>query len=656
MDQGRLRGAHHRAGHEPDPVDFGNEPPLSVDGEDTVFVDRRRVSVHWFTGTILTGFCGAALMGGAVFASLDGETNFATVPERVELALRGAVNSVGESLGVRKSDKLPAPSEASFTRQVLHDSTITQIGNREVVRARSLIRVAGNLALTATELSANIPPFNPQRMLAESASGGADTAETPPEAEPDAEVSFVMRDLAPGLGRARIAAVTPVDELVMRVREVANWRSGTRQSDIASVQGRLKLAYAVEGNPGPYANLEPRIIPENVTLLPKTRTQATGGNAWNERTIVLKKGDTLESVLGELGATADEIKGIVIAFGRRPGQTFKEGEKLRVLLSPVAGTQRLQPVRVIVASDSAIEAMVALSDMDKYVPVGTDDMTTEVAQADEQPDDGAGVRLYQSLYETGLRNRLPRPVIDNLVRLYSYDFDFQRKVQPGDSFEVLFAGQDENRAEENPDVLFTSISVGGEMRRYYRFRTPDDGVVDYYDETGKSAEKFLVRKPVADGIMRSGFGLREHPILGVSKMHTGVDWAAPSGTPIFAAGNGVVEKAQWEGGYGKFVLLRHNNGYETAYGHMTAFARGIEPGVTVHQGQVIGFVGSTGLSTGTHVHYEIRINDRFVDPMRIKLPRGRVLEGPLLAAFEKEREHLDGLMARSPARLAQSAY
>jgi murein DD-endopeptidase MepM/ murein hydrolase activator NlpD len=154
--------------------------------------------------------------------------------------------------------------------------------------------------------------------------------------------------------------------------------------------------------------------------------------------------------------------------------------------------------------------------------------------------------------------------------------------------------------------------------------------------------------------MRSGFGLRRHPILGYTKMHTGVDWATATGTPIFAAGNGVVEKAQWESGYGKFVMIRHNNGYETAYGHMTAFARGIEEGTKVRQGQVIGFVGSTGLSTGAHVHFEIRINGRFVDPMRVKLPRGRELNGQMLATFERERTRIDGIMTRAPARVAQA--
>ena len=127
-------------------------------------------------------------------------------------------------------------------------------------------------------------------------------------------------------------------------------------------------------------------------------------------------------------------------------------------------------------------------------------------------------------------------------------------------------------------MLFAALTVGGETKKFFRFQSPDDGVVDYYDETGKSAKKFLVRKPVGAGIMRSGFGFRRHPILGYSKMHTGVDWSAPYGTPIFASGNGTVERVGWEGGYGKYVRVKHNNGYETAYGHMSAFARGIEPG------------------------------------------------------------------------------
>jgi murein DD-endopeptidase MepM/ murein hydrolase activator NlpD len=278
---------------------------------------------------------------------------------------------------------------------------------------------------------------------------------------------------------------------------------------------------------------------------------------------------------------------------------------------------------------------------------------------DDDEDDGTGVRLYQSIYETALRNKVPATVIEDMIKIYSYDVDFQRKVQPGDSFDVFYAGEDEGATiTEKTEVLFASLTVGGETKKYYRFQTPDDAVVDYYDETGKSAKKFLVRKPVNNAIMRSGFGSRRHPILGYVKMHTGVDWATPYGTPIFASGNGVVEVAGWEGGYGKYVKLKHNNGYETAYGHMSAFAKGLEVGKRVRQGQVIGFVGSTGQSTGAHVHYEILVNGRFVDPMRIKLPRGRSLDGPLMASFEKERDRLDAMMSNrggGVARLSDAA-
>src|SRR6201747_498322 len=323
---------------------------------------------------------------------------------------------------------------------------------------------------------------------------------------------------------------------------------------------------------------------------------------------------------------------------------------------------RLQPYRGIVAHDTAIEAVSALSGVGQKVAVDVSSMNT-VAEApdakdDDDDDDGTGVRLYQSIYETALRNKVPASVIEDMVRIYSYDVDFQRKVQPGDSFDVFFAGEDEGATiTEKSEVLFASLTVGGETKKYYRFQTPDDSVVDYYDETGKSAKKFLVRKPVNNAIMRSGFGGRRHPILGYVKMHTGVDWATPYGTPIFASGNGVVEKVGPEGGYGKYVRIKHNNGYETAYGHMSAFAKGMEPGKRVRQGQVIGFVGSTGMSTGAHVHYEILVNGRFVDPMRIKLPRGRSLEGPLMAAFEKERDRLDAQMSNrgTAARVSDAA-
>ena len=644
-----------------EPVELGNEPPLSVDGSSGSLVDRRRVSVQWFSGTILTGLCGAALMGGAVFASLDGETNFAAAPQRFESALQGALSSIGDHLRVlRKTDRMPAQSQPKVDRAVLRVPTVSRVHDREMVRVRPYEHVFGNLSLTVSELSAKIPPFNPQKILAAAVAGEDQSAAPQPEAEvsfstcdlvrppPQPKVSPVC-DLGSLLPKVKPSTLLPLDEVMARVRDVARPAGGfpVAHNDGGSP---IRFNYAPDNTNDPYVGFEAHIVPENVTLLPKTQPNPDGG----EHNFTAKKGETVGSMLHELGIAPDKIKQILAVLGppMRDG-ALKEGEKVRVLLA-TDPFGRVQPLRVIVSGDRAVETAVALSDMGAYVPVDIQNVDTvaDTSASKEAEQSGPGVSLYQSLWETALYNKMPQPVIEELVRIYAYDVDFQRKVQPGDSFDVLYA-QDTNGDGTN-EVRYASLTSGGETKKYYHFQTADDGMYDYYDETGKSAKKFLVRKPVAVGMVTSGFGWRNHPMLHVSELHSGVDWAAPMGTPIFAAGNGAIEEIGLKGGYGKYVKLRHSNGYQTAYGHMTAFARGLDVGSKVRQGQIIGFVGSTGLSTGSHVHFEILINDRFVDPMKVKLPRGRVLDGGALAQFEKDREQLDAVMARAPARVAQA--
>jgi hypothetical protein len=375
---------------------------------------------------------------------------------------------------------------------------------------RPFIRISGNLSMTTSDLSARIPPFNAQRMLTDVGSptqAAADDPNNPDAVEPDAEVSFVMKDLATALPKAKIAAVVPLDEIILRVRDASNWRGnsgvryaslGNATADASGVKSDLKLAYATEGNvtSDPYAGFETRVVPENVTLLPKTKDQATGGNSTGERIHVVKKGDSITSILRDQGATPEEAKAIASTLGAKGRDGgLKEGQKVRILMvaaTPTPGA-RLQPYRVIVANDSAVEAVAALSDLGKYVAVDVQSMNTvtETAAADDDDDDdGSGVRLYQSIYETALRNKVPANIIEDMIRIYSYDVDFQRKVQPGDSFDVFFAGEDEGATiTEKNEVLFASLTLGGETKKYYRFQTPDDSVVDFYDDTGKSAQK-----------------------------------------------------------------------------------------------------------------------------------------------------------------------
>jgi murein DD-endopeptidase MepM/ murein hydrolase activator NlpD len=642
-----------------EPVELGNEPPLSVDGGNGGLVDRRRISVQWFSGTILTGLCGAALMGGAVFASLDGETNFAAAPDFVGSMLIGALSNIGNHLnGLRKTDRLLTQSEPNVERAVLRVPTVSRARDREMVRVRPYEHVFGNLSLTVSDLSAKIPPFNPQKLLA-AAVAGDDQSAAP---QPDAEVSFSTCDFVRPPLQAKVSPVCeigsllpkvkpstllPLDEVMARVRDAVRPDHGF---PIAGGEGAppIKFNYAPDNVADPYVGFEAHIVPENVTLLRKTQPNPEGA----EHTFTAKKGDNVGSILHELGVPPEKIKQILATLGPplRDG-ALKEGEKVRVLLATDA-LGRVQPLRVIVAGDRAIETAVALSDMGAYVPVDIQNVDTiaDSSQTKQPEAPGSGISLYQSLWETALYNKVPQPVIEELVRIYAYDVDFQRKVQPGDSFDVLYS-QDPNGDGAN-EVRYASLTSGGETKKYYHFQTTDDGAYDYYDETGKSAKKFLVRKPVADGFMSSPFGWRIHPLTHTSELHSGVDWAAPFGTPIFAAGNGVIEEIGPRGGYGRYVKIKHADGYETAYGHMTAFARGLEIGSRVRQGQVIGFVGSTGVSTGSHVHFEILINERFVDPMKVKLPRGRVLDGATLAQFEKDRGQLDAVLANAPGAAA----
>ncbi|MCL2714539.1 MAG: M23 family metallopeptidase [Alphaproteobacteria bacterium] len=639
MNQKTSRGGYGRGIA---PIDLGHEPPLCVDGSDAAVIDHRNVSLRWFSGTILTGLCGAALIGGTVFASLNEPVPGAEPCDRAMLYGGCSSPTTGGDSKVGKTDQLPRATESPMSgrREVVRVTMTDHVNGREIPRVRPFIHLTTNLSM-ASDPSVKIPPFNPQRLLTDVGTEPATPADNPnnPDAvEPDAEVSFVTKDLSAILPKAKIAATVTLADAQARVREVVNW----------SKAGPIPMP----PTPASFGTApEPAKILNLMTKAKTREDRATGGNPNPEQVHIVKKGDTVASILQPLGATIEDARAIASTLGA-PGRDggLREGERLRIMLAP-GPSGRMQAWRVVVATDTAVEAIAAMTDLGRYVAVDPSTMNTFNTAAgghndsgeEEEEDNGSGVRLYQSIYETALRSKVPMQIIDDMIRIYSYDLDFQRKVQPGDSFDVFY-GDDENAQANKSEVLYAALTVGGETKKYYRYQSTDDGVVDYYDETGKSAKKFLVRKPVNNAVMRSGFGGRRHPILGYVKMHTGVDWAAPYGTPIFASGSGVIESAGLHGGYGKYIRMKHANGYETAYGHMSAFAKGIEPGKKVRQGQVIGYVGSSGLSTGPHCHYEILVNGRFVDPMRVKLPRGRTLEGTVLAGFEKQRDQVENML------------
>ncbi|RAH98441.1 hypothetical protein DLJ53_25780 [Acuticoccus sediminis] len=259
--------------------------------------------------------------------------------------------------------------------------------------------------------------------------------------------------------------------------------------------------------------------------------------------------------------------------------------------------------------------------------------------------------IYNSLYQTAIDHELPDRVRDILVATYANEVDYNSSVRAGDSLMVLHSQVPEG-AEEPAELLFASLRVGGVDKRFYRFKS-NDGTIDYYDEDGRTGDRFLMRKPMERGIYRSGYGMRRHPILRRQRMHKGVDYAAPRGTQIYAAGDGVVTAAGWKAGYGRWVAIQHLNGYMTGYAHQSQIAKGIKPGVRVKQGQVIGYVGSTGYSTGPHLHFEVHVNGRPVNPLKIRLRRGKELSGDQLVAFRSERDRIEALLEEKRIEVAR---
>jgi murein DD-endopeptidase MepM/ murein hydrolase activator NlpD len=642
-------------------IDLGHEPPLNALGGSAPEIDKREVSLRWLGASVLTGLTGAGLIGASIYIALQGATTSATPPERAAASVPRAPDDAGRMSNVaRKADKLDRTENTVLARQSFRAPMTIRSGDREAIKVRQFVRVATNLSLTTGTYATDIPAFNPMRLFTDDVQ--LRLVDPGPEVS-DADVSVVRRDL--GLLSVEASAPSLSDDDVLAILEEerrVGAEAGRRASVLIPAQQMLSrtlrqpeglgdaLGYARIVD-APFSTIEVRVVPENVTNLPKIEQRAIGPVV-EERDVVLKRGETLETVLRSYGGTPEQIAAITTALAARVKVAgLGEGQRMRILIAPgpLLGDPR-QIVRVLVLGEKGIEAIAATNDRGVFVsvtpPSDEGDQQTIVAEDEEEAEGRGGVRLYESLYETALKNELPRQTVEELIRIFGYDLDFQRRVSPGDTFEIFF-GSDE--ADEAPEILYAALTVGGEARRVYRYQG-DDGTIDYFDEAGRSLKKFLLRKPIADGILRSGFGSRNHPILGYTRPHTGVDWSNRIGTPILAAGNGTILKAQWDtGGYGRRVEIQHTNGYVTAYSHMSRFGNGIVPGTRVQQGQVIGYVGSTGLSTGPHLHYEVIINGSFVDPLKIRLPRGRELEGRGLAEFKRQREQVDELMSHATA-------
>jgi len=637
---------------------------------------QREGRFRWLMSTCLAAAVGGISILVVIFGSAenrDAEDGLGPALERLRASTEAPPLEAllrrddGLKWAVPKVDRLQVTSGAKSTRYIIHDNLRQRRGNREYIYAKPYVRVVARLTPVPPNSAEVIPPFNPLKLYSDNKPIGEDEDGAAAQGGDTADVSLRVEELLGGVLQNEDGQAIDDDEAT----EIAN-RFAAAETSAASQNAELAatdtgadtdadtaLAQGVDTAAATGTETGAEEPAPNTTILTKAGEEGGSNDLDLLKPIVktVREGQKLSQVLAEAGATKWQVLEMIEAMKKvLPEKTVVPGQEVHIALQPSLTQNRLEPVRFSVYDEGhAHKVTVTRNASGEFVasaaPVD-DDALMRLAMSDSGAPQSSS--LYAALYHASLEESIPPETIQQNLRIHAYETDFRRRLRAGDTCDMFFDLKDEGGADGPPgELLYTAITTGSETRRYYRFRTPD-GQVDYYDIHGNNAKKFLNKRPVRGDDIRltSGFGLRRHPLLGEYKMHTGIDWAAPVGTPILAAANGTIEEAGRKGYNGNYVRIRHANGYQTAYSHMSRFAPGAAPGAKVRQNQIIGYIGTTGLSSGPHLHFEILINNQFVNPLSVEVPRERQLTGKDLADFTAERNRIDDLMRRAPVQTA----
>ena len=379
---------------------------------------------------------------------------------------------------------------------------------------------------------------------------------------------------------------------------------------------------------------------ENIQLITKSNEFSNLKNyfitkinsPYKEEKYLIQNNDSIEKILKKFDVTQDDIKDISFKLKQKKLTNIYSGRELSIILKKLENEQNsLIKLDFPINNTSSVE--IRKSDDDFIVR----ENILKLYKKEIVVKNTIKNNLYKSAIDAGIEPN----IIVEFARIFGFEVDFQRDIRKVDWFEVFYEKfeDDNNKVRDTGKIIYASMFVNGDELNLYNFEYKNEN--EYYDIKGKSITKSLMKTPINGARLSSSFGMRKHPILGYNKMHRGTDFAAPSGTPIMASGSGTVIRARWCGGGGNCVKIKHNSTYETIYAHMKSFAKGIKEGRKVKQGQIIGYVGSTGLSTGPHLHYEVLVNGKKVNSQKLKLPSGRILKGEARKEFEIERIKID---------------
>ena len=635
---------------------FEDGPALTVQSTDGEIPHGRELSFAWLTGTVMTGLTSVLLMGAALYVSFDGQDTFSTAYEALQVVTRPQEEAA--AISGNKGDRLRPVARTRSELEIVEASIRETIDGRAIIRKQPFERVRATLATAATALSEDIPKYDPVAMIdaSQPIAATADAGDNPDLYGAEVEGEVQIRTAALPVSFVPRADITDgrAAEFVRRAVENLFGEEGSGDGPFAYANPNTGLRELGVVDSDGVAG-----IAENVSAVTKTRAPEEGMLGRAERVVTVREQGLLKDTLLKNGFDEGTYKMVsgtlenVIA-----STTVPQGARLRILMGPSRTSETLIPHRLSIyfpdprSGEIKHAATAALTDRGNYVlglaPPDIDfpDEDTEEINVNNLPS------VYRSIWETARKHDIDDATTARIVAMFAYDIDLTKRISAGDSIEVLQTDAD---AEGKQELLYVALHLGSTTRELFRFRT-EDGTVDYYDPEGQTGKRFLTRRPVqGGGRLSSRFGYRVHPIFKTRRLHSGVDLAAPRNTPIYAAGDGVVEKAQWVSGYGRYVELKHVNGFETAYGHMNKIADGMKPGTRVRQGELIGYVGSTGNSTGNHLHFEIKVNGRFVDPLSVKLPRDKSLSAQYDGQFRQTIAQIRDLMQRDAAPMAVAA-
>lgn len=632
---------------------FEDGAPLTLASTEGGLPRGRELSLAWLTGTVMTGLTSVLLMGAALYVSFQGQATFSTAYEALQILSGG--NPVVNGDVVTKTARARPVQQTRSEVETVVAAVQQDVGGKELIRKQEFERIRATLATVATSLSENVPAYDPMAALSAADAITGDKAATVSTDIYGAEVEgdVVMRQSP--LPATLVPPVTISDQaaadFVKNTAEGADPDSVTsgESSPLAGTppdDGALHDLGAAKAVTGTGAGAVVGVA-ENVTVMTMNRAADDPSLARTERFVTVRDETPLETELLKNGFTQEMINAIEVTLHNAfPSTTLPAGAGLRILFGPSRNSGTLIPYRMSIYIKDQHAATVALTDTGQYVLALAPPFVPFPKEDTEDINVANLPTVYRAIWETARKHDVPDIITKLIVGEYAYDVDETKKITPGDSIEMLMSPKDSKGDQE---LLYVDLVLGGSRHELYRFQT-DNGHFDYFDSNGESGKRFIDRRPLqGGGRVSSPFGWRIHPIFHTRKLHTGVDLAAPEGTRVYAAADGVVERAGWSSGYGRFILLRHVNGYETAYGHLSRIAASTKVGATVRQGQVIAYVGHTGFATGPHLHFEIRINGHFVDPLSVKLPRDKTIPPQSQQQFAQTVNQIDDLMKRDGA-------